>query len=237
MMGGCRGRGGGMQLRLSPTNFALLFTIAIPVAASFGIGRVSVLGASSADLQLRRSGTLSVCHTGIIPRLQAAEQAATRKRRLTIVLVRERFAGLHTCVQETRMSCTVLVLAKNGENGCKPMVAHSFDTAGGCDFRLVKVLLAMPYACARVRVCVRHPCVWQSRYLPAHIRQRASARSSTTTKTPSRAFLAACEAPSRNMISLDTETQRRSPWATFLKSSRHFHTLRLPAAFATRKAS
>ena len=52
-----------MQLRLSPTNFALLFTIAIPVAASFGIGRVSVLGASSADLQLRRSGTLSVCHT------------------------------------------------------------------------------------------------------------------------------------------------------------------------------
>ena len=47
---------------------------------------------------------------------------------------------LHACSQEASMSCTVLVLAKNGAS--KPMVAHSFDTAGGTDFRLVKVVRA-----------------------------------------------------------------------------------------------
>ena len=45
---------------------------------------------------------------------------------------------LHLCSQEASMSCTVLVLAKNGAS--KPMVAHTFDTAGGTDFRLVKVV-------------------------------------------------------------------------------------------------
>jgi hypothetical protein len=45
---------------------------------------------------------------------------------------------LHACSQETSMSCTVLVLAKHGAS--KPMVAHTFDTAGGTDFRLVKVV-------------------------------------------------------------------------------------------------
>ena len=36
------------------------------------------------------------------------------------------------------MSCSVLVVAR-GMDGRAPMLAHSFDTAGGTDFRLVKV--------------------------------------------------------------------------------------------------
>ena len=43
---------------------------------------------------------------------------------------------LHACSQEASMSCTVLVVAKNGAS--KPMVAHTLDTAGATDFRLVK---------------------------------------------------------------------------------------------------
>ena len=37
-----------------------------------------------------------------------------------------------------KMSCSVLVVAR-GMDGRAPMLAHSFDTAGGTDFRLVKV--------------------------------------------------------------------------------------------------
>ena len=37
------------------------------------------------------------------------------------------------------MSCTVLVVAAQAACGRAPMVSHSFDTAGGTDFRLVKV--------------------------------------------------------------------------------------------------
>jgi dipeptidase len=42
-----------------------------------------------------------------------------------------------TVLKKVHMSCTVLVVASQGN--IRPMVSHSFDTAGGVDFRLVKV--------------------------------------------------------------------------------------------------
>ena len=62
--------------------------------------------------------------------LSAARLASTGRRQ-------SRAAGLQVH-RSPKMSCSVLVVAKT-LSGLPPMLSHSFDTAGGTDFRLCKV--------------------------------------------------------------------------------------------------
>ena len=74
--------------------------------------------------------------------LCAARAAAFSVAHAPALVVRPAQPAAAGCFDRTlgvRMSCTVLVVAAQAARGRAPMVSHSFDTAGGTDFRLVKV--------------------------------------------------------------------------------------------------